>query len=88
MKLDRTFVNDIVTHEAGKIIASSMIFAAHKLGARPVAEGVETEEQRVMLAGMQCEHAQGYLIGATISAAAFGALIGAHPVVPSLGKVA
>ena len=75
VKLDRTFVNGLVTNVADKVIASAVIFAAHGLDARVVAEGVETEEQRAALATLQCDDAQGFFFGAAMSPEAFTALL-------------
>ena len=88
LKLDRSFVSDIVTHHADSIIAEAVIVAAHRLGARVVAEGVETEQQRAALADLHCDDAQGYLFGAALPQAEFETLIAA-PILPgTLGRVA
>jgi diguanylate cyclase (GGDEF)-like protein len=88
LKLDRTFVSDIVTNHADSVIAEAVIVAAHRLGARVVAEGVETEQQRATLADLHCDDAQGYLFGAALSPADFERLIGV-PILPgTLGRVA
>jgi EAL domain-containing protein (putative c-di-GMP-specific phosphodiesterase class I) len=88
VKLDRTFVSDIETHDADSIIAEAVISAAHRLGSRVVAEGVETEPQRAALAELDCDHAQGYLFGAALSAADFGRLFGTPRLLGPVGKVA
>ena len=41
---------------------------AHKLGLKVIAEGVETAQQRDLLAGMGCDFAQGYLYSRPVSA--------------------
>jgi diguanylate cyclase (GGDEF)-like protein/PAS domain S-box-containing protein len=87
LKLDRSFVSDIVTHAADSIIAEAVIVAAHRLGARVVAEGVETEQQRVALADLNCDHAQGYLFGAALPSADFERLI-SKPLLGTLERVA
>ena len=87
LKLDRSFVSDIVTNEADTIIADAVIVAAHRLGAQVVAEGVETEQQRVALADLHCDHAQGYLFGAALASADFERLL-AVPVLGRLERVA
>jgi diguanylate cyclase (GGDEF)-like protein/PAS domain S-box-containing protein len=76
VKLDRTFVSGIASSDVDKIIASSVIFAAHALGARAVAEGVETEGQRAELAALLCDAAQGYFFGFPMSPAQFETLQG------------
>ena len=88
VKLDRTFVNGLVTNTADKVIASAVIFAANGLDARVVAEGVETEEQRAALAELQCDAAQGYYFASAMSPTAFADLLHAGLPSPSLGKVA
>lgn len=71
MKLDRTFVNGIATNDSDRIIAAAVIVAAHGLGARVVAEGVETDDQRTVLEALECDDAQGYYFGYPMSPAAF-----------------
>jgi diguanylate cyclase (GGDEF)-like protein/PAS domain S-box-containing protein len=88
VKLDRTFVSDIETHDADSIIAEAVISASHRLGARVVAEGVETEQQRAALAELDCDHAQGYLFGAALPAAKFGTLFGEPNLLAKMGRVA
>jgi diguanylate cyclase (GGDEF)-like protein len=88
LKLDRSFVSDIVTHQADSVIAEAVIVAAHRLGARVVAEGVETEQQRATLADLHCDDAQGWLFGAALSSVEFEKIIAA-PVLPAtIGRVA
>ena len=61
LKLDMVFVAGIANNPVDQAIASAVITAAHGLGAKVVAEGVETEAQRAMLAGLKCDAAQGFL---------------------------
>jgi diguanylate cyclase (GGDEF)-like protein/PAS domain S-box-containing protein len=79
LKLDICFVADIATSPVDQAIASAVITAAHRLDASVVAEGVETPEQRAMLAALHCDAAQGYLFGRAMSAELFGELLGAGP---------
>jgi EAL domain-containing protein (putative c-di-GMP-specific phosphodiesterase class I) len=87
IKLDRTFVSDIVTHDADSIIAEAVISAAHRLGARVVAEGVEIEEQRAALAALGCDDAQGYFFGPALPAAAFNTLFRAARLPYTMGPL-
>jgi EAL domain-containing protein (putative c-di-GMP-specific phosphodiesterase class I) len=52
-----------------------MIVMAHKLGLKVIAEGVETEEQRALLAESGCDYAQGYLFSKPVPAAEFEKLL-------------
>ena len=60
LKIDRSFVRDLVTDGGDAAIAEATIVMAHKLGLRTVAEGVETAEQREMLLRFGCDMLKGY----------------------------
>jgi EAL domain-containing protein (putative c-di-GMP-specific phosphodiesterase class I) len=62
LKIDRSFVSSMAGSAAGMSVVASMISLAHGLDFKVTAEGVETEAQREMLAGMGCDEIQGYLI--------------------------
>ncbi len=61
LKIDKSFVRDMTTDEGDRAIAEAIIVMAHKLGIKVVAEGVETAEQRDLLAAAGCDFGQGYL---------------------------
>jgi predicted signal transduction protein with EAL and GGDEF domain len=63
LKIDRSFVKDIVTDATDRIIVRSTIDLAHGLGLRVVAEGVEDAITRALLADLGCDEAQGFHIG-------------------------
>lgn len=61
LKIDKSFVRDMTTDPGDRAIAEAIIVMAHKLGIQVVAEGVETAEQRDLLAAAGCDFGQGYL---------------------------
>lgn len=61
LKIDRTFVKDILTDPNDAAIARTIIGLGQSLGLAVMAEGVETEAQRELLARYGCESFQGYL---------------------------
>jgi diguanylate cyclase (GGDEF)-like protein/PAS domain S-box-containing protein len=75
VKIDKSFVHDIMNDENSAAIAVAVIEMAHKLGIRVVAEGVEMEEQLAYLYSRQCDIMQGYFFGRPMPAADFGALV-------------
>ncbi len=64
LKIDRSFVKNLESHEDSVVICSAIISLAHSLKLKVVAEGIETEGQSYILsAGLQCDYLQGYLFG-------------------------
>jgi diguanylate cyclase (GGDEF)-like protein/PAS domain S-box-containing protein len=71
IKVDRSFVKDMVTDESDRAIIKAIIAMSHSLGKRVVAEGVETKAQWDMLAALDCDDVQGYYISRPLTAADF-----------------
>jgi EAL domain-containing protein (putative c-di-GMP-specific phosphodiesterase class I) len=62
VKIDKSFVLGMATSQGESFIARSIIELAHNLGLRVVAEGVEDEVTRNLLAEMGCDKLQGFLV--------------------------
>ena len=62
VKIDRSFVGDMIANPQARAIIRSVIGLGHGLGVPVVAEGVETSEQLEALRAEGCDQVQGYLI--------------------------
>ena len=63
LKIDRSFVVEMISATGGLTLVSVIINLAHALKLNTVAEGVETEEQLRQLRLLGCHEMQGYLFG-------------------------
>jgi diguanylate cyclase (GGDEF)-like protein len=60
LKVDRSFVTDMIESPAAAAVVRGAVELGARLGARVVAEGVETADQRAALLALGCTSAQGY----------------------------
>jgi EAL domain-containing protein (putative c-di-GMP-specific phosphodiesterase class I) len=60
LKIDRSFTKDIAHEPDSKSIVKAIIAMAHNLDLRVIAEGVETEQQCLLLQEYGCDRMQGY----------------------------
>lgn len=68
LKIDKAFVDTMLTDPSTGIITDAVIKMVKKLGLETVAEGVETKEQYEYLKKMNCDNIQGFYLGKPMSA--------------------
>jgi len=72
LKIDRTFVRDLLTSPTDRAITRAVINLGHTIGLTVVAEGVETHAIAQDLRDSGCDELQGYLFGRPMPAAELG----------------
>jgi diguanylate cyclase (GGDEF)-like protein/PAS domain S-box-containing protein len=75
LKIDRSFVHDMVTDPADRAITTAVIGLGHALDLKVVAEGVEDDAQAALLRESGCDELQGYLIARPMPADALTAWV-------------
>ncbi|WP_265529634.1 putative bifunctional diguanylate cyclase/phosphodiesterase [Sphingomicrobium marinum] len=68
LKIDRSFITELLTRESDRVLVRSTIDMAHELELTVVAEGVEDAATLEELRGIGCDQIQGYLIGKPLTA--------------------
>lgn len=63
IKIDKSFVDDLVTDTKARSIFVAVVTLAKSLGIKTTAEGIETEQQRIIATLAGCDLLQGYLLG-------------------------
>jgi len=81
LKIDRSFIRDLPADASSGAIAETIISLGRTMDLSVIAEGVETEEQRVFLAHLGCHSFQGYLTSRPLPVQEFENLLTA------LGKI-
>ncbi len=69
LKVDRSFVKNMVADGRDRSIVRAIVDLAHSLGLQVVAEGVESEAILQLLGSLQCDRAQGYHMARPLPAA-------------------
>jgi diguanylate cyclase (GGDEF)-like protein len=75
LKIDRSFVRDIVEDASSRAIAQSVISLGQVMNRAVIAEGVETDEQLDCLTGLGCHAFQGFLFGCPLPLEEFELMI-------------
>ena len=78
LKIDQSFIRDMVANKDDQAVVHSTIELAHNLGLNVVAEGVETREALELLTTLGCDTIQGFLISQPLPVEAFNAFIEAQ----------
>jgi|GEM_PF-784594 len=68
LKIDRSFVRDIVTDKNDLTIVTAIIAMAHSLEMKVIAEGIETKDQLKFLIEKECNYYQGYYFSKPVEA--------------------
>lgn len=75
VKIDKSFVDDILANPDDATIVRTIILMAHNLNKAVVAEGVETEEQLHFLTEHSCEMVQGFYFSRPLAADGFVTMV-------------
>jgi diguanylate cyclase (GGDEF)-like protein/PAS domain S-box-containing protein len=71
LKIDQSFIRNLQADSEDMALCKAIIVMAHELNIKVIAEGVETEQQRQLLADVGCDFAQGYLFSRPVPAEEF-----------------
>jgi diguanylate cyclase (GGDEF)-like protein len=63
IKIDRSFVNELIFRPETRAFVQSILTMAHNLGMKVVVEGIETKEQLELIESLGANEAQGFLLG-------------------------
>lgn len=80
LKIDQSFIRNMGHRHTDDVIVQTIIGMARNLNLEVIAEGVETQEQRAMLASYGCAYFQGYLFSPPVPLHAFEQLLARVPV--------
>ena len=79
LKIDKSFVDNLEGNANDITLCDAIILMAHTLGLKVIAEGVETVEQKNILADAGCDFAQGYLFSRPVPADEFEEILSYEP---------
>jgi diguanylate cyclase (GGDEF)-like protein len=76
LKIDRTFINEMVTSPEGGALIHTFVQLGRTLGIQTYAEGIEERDQLERLRQEECDHGQGYLFARPLMPEAISTLLG------------
>ncbi len=68
LKIDRSFITSMAEDRKSEAVVRALIELAHAVGLEVIAEGVETDAQKLVLHNLKCDAMQGYLFSPPVSA--------------------
>lgn len=86
LKIDRSFITNIMKSQEDLAIVRGIIGIAHSLGKRVTAEGVETADHAELLLRLGCDHLQGWHFAKATPTALLGDVLISMPALPPVGK--
>ncbi|MEB8432906.1 EAL domain-containing protein [Cocleimonas sp. KMM 6892] len=75
LKIDKSFIQNLTEESDDIALVEAIIMMAHKLGCKVIAEGIETETQKRILADAGCDYGQGYYFSKPVNATQFHKLL-------------
>ena len=75
LKIDKSYVDNILNERNEEAVVEQIIQLSKRLGLKTIAEGIELEEQRKIIADLGCDFAQGYLLARPMETEKFLELI-------------
>jgi len=88
IKIDQSFVRNLSPGSTDLALCKAIVVMAHALGMKVIAEGVETAEQRDLLASVECDYVQGYLYARPMSATEFERFMAGYVPLAATGRTA
>ncbi|OAM52087.1 diguanylate cyclase [Methylovorus sp. MM2] len=85
IKIDQSFVHGMLEHEQDASVIRSTLDMARSFNLEAIAEGIETENQRIHLQQKKCSEGQGYLFGKPMAATQFSSLLGINEILWAVG---
>ncbi len=77
LKIDQSFIRDMVTNDSDRAIVRSVTAMAHELGLKVIAEGIETPEQKELLIRTGCDFGQGFFFSRPVPSDEFERVLAA-----------